>query len=102
MRCESYLHVLRSEPGSEREDNHASKAARRAKIVSEFVLRKPPFACVVGKNLKTPKLNPMADDSITRGGIGSLVSLVYICDHPRALILKIVIAPCQEDRSIYS
>ena len=27
----------------------------------------------------TPKLSPMADDAITRGGIGSLVSLVYIC-----------------------
>ena len=38
------------------------------------------FACVVGKNPKTPKLSPMADYAITRGGIGSLVSLVYICD----------------------
>ena len=38
------------------------------------------FACVVGKTLKTPKLNPMADDTITQGRIGSLVSLVYICD----------------------
>ena len=37
------------------------------------------FACVVGKILKTPKLSPMADDAITRGGIGSLISLVYIC-----------------------
>ena len=35
------------------------------------------FACVVGINPKTPKLSPMADDA--RGGIGSLVSLVYIC-----------------------
>ena len=37
------------------------------------------FACVVGKNPKTPKLNPMADDAITRVGIGSLVSPSYIC-----------------------
>ena len=36
-------------------------------------------ACVVGKNKKTPKLSPMADDAIKRGGIGCLVSLVYIC-----------------------
>ena len=37
------------------------------------------FACVVGKNPKTPKLSPMADDAITRGGIGSLGYLMYIC-----------------------
>ena len=37
------------------------------------------FACVVGKNLKTPKLSPMADNAITQGGIiGNLVSLVYM------------------------
>ena len=35
--------------------------------------------CVVGKNPKTSKLSPMADDTITGVGIGSLVSLVYIC-----------------------
>ena len=29
--------------------------------------------------MKTPKLSPMADDAITRGGIGGLGSLVYIC-----------------------
>ena len=34
---------------------------------------------MVGNNRKTPKLSPMADDAITRSGIGSLVSLVYIC-----------------------
>ena len=27
------------------------------------------FACVISKNLKTPKLSPMADEAITRGGI---------------------------------
>ena len=37
------------------------------------------FACVVGKNPKPPKLSSMADDAITRGSIGSLVSLMYIC-----------------------
>ena len=36
------------------------------------------FACVVGKK-PTTKLSPMADDPITRGGIGGLVSLVFIC-----------------------
>ena len=36
--------------------------------------------CVCGRQkLKDPKLSPMADDAITQGGIGSLVSLVYIC-----------------------
>ena len=34
------------------------------------------FACVVGKNLKTPNWSPMAEDAITRGSIG--VPL-YIC-----------------------
>ena len=28
------------------------------------------FACVVGQNAKTPKLNPMADDVNTQGSIG--------------------------------
>ena len=37
------------------------------------------FARVVSKNLKTPKLSPMADDAITWGGIGGLGSPVYIC-----------------------
>ena len=37
------------------------------------------FACVVGKTRRPPKLSTMADDAITRGGIGSLLSLVYIC-----------------------
>ena len=27
------------------------------------------FVCVVGKNPKTPKLSPMADDAITQAGI---------------------------------
>ena len=36
------------------------------------------FACIVGKNQKTPKLSPMADDATTRGGIGGLGSLVYL------------------------
>ena len=37
------------------------------------------FACAVGKTPKTPKLNLMADEAITQGGIGGLGSLVYIC-----------------------
>ena len=36
------------------------------------------FACVVGKNPKTPKLSPVADNAIARGGIG-LGSLLNIC-----------------------
>ena len=37
------------------------------------------FGCMVCKNQETPKLSSMADDAITRGGIGGLGSLVYIC-----------------------
>ena len=37
------------------------------------------LACVVGKNLKAPKLIPMDDDAITQGGLEGLGSLVYIC-----------------------
>ena len=36
-------------------------------------------ACLVGKNPKTPNLSSMADDAITRGGIGVLGSRFYIC-----------------------
>ena len=36
------------------------------------------FVCVVVKNQKTPNLSPMVDDAITRGGIRSLGSPVYI------------------------
>ena len=76
VRCVSYLNVLQSE----HEDNHTLKAARHAKIVIAFVLCL--LLCVWGrqKNPKITQLSPMADDAITRDGIGSLVSLVYICD----------------------
>ena len=36
-------------------------------------------ACVVDKNLNTPNWSSMADDAITRGSIGVLGSLFYIC-----------------------
>ena len=36
------------------------------------------FACVVGKNLKTPDLSPMADDAITLGGIYGLGSSLSV------------------------
>ena len=36
------------------------------------------FVCVVGKNPKTPNLRPMADDAITRDGVGCLGSHMYI------------------------
>ena len=45
----------------------------RERICFAFV-----FACVVGKNLKTPKLSPLADDAITRGSIGISVSTVEV------------------------
>ena len=38
------------------------------------------FACVVSKNLKTPKLSSMDDNAISWVGIGGVGSLVYICD----------------------
>ena len=58
--------------------NHMIKAARRAKIVSAFVLRLL-LRVWSAKTRRPPKLSPMADDAITRGGIGSLVSPLYIC-----------------------
>ena len=36
------------------------------------------FVYVIGKNPKTFKLSPMADNAITQDVIGSLVSLVYV------------------------
>ena len=35
-------------------------------------------ACVIGKPQRPP-MSPMADDTITLGGIGGLRSLVHIC-----------------------
>ena len=70
--CVCYLHVLQSE----HEDKRVKRCVAhedRERICFAFA-----FACVVGKNPKTPKLSPMADDTITRGGIGSFISLVYI------------------------
>ena len=58
---------------SEREDKQTQNAPRHAKIVNAFVHL---FLRVIGKNPKTLKLSPMADEAITRGGIGSLGSLV--------------------------
>ena len=37
-------------------------------------------ACVVGKDPNTPNWSSMADDAITRGGIGVLGSLFCICE----------------------
>ena len=55
--------------------NTRENAAQRSQIMDAFVL-----ACVVGKNLKTPNLSPLADDAITRGSIQSLGSPLYICE----------------------
>ena len=68
-----YLHVLQTE----RKDKQAQNAARHTKILNAYVMRLF-FVCVVGKNRKTPKLSPVADNAITRGSIG-MGSLVYIC-----------------------
>ena len=38
------------------------------------------FAFMVVKKPEDPKLSSMADNGITWGGTGGLVSLVYICD----------------------
>ena len=68
------LHLLRCE----REDKTGVKRSMacedRGRIGFAFV-----FACMVGKNQKTPKLSPMADDAITQKGKGGLGSLVYVC-----------------------
>ena len=55
-------------------DKTRINAARHAKIVHVFV-----FACVVGKNLKTPTLSPLAEDAIIQGSIRGLGSPLYIC-----------------------
>ena len=41
--------------------------------------------CVVGKNPKTPNLNPMADDAVTWGGIRDLGTPLYSCGWHSAL-----------------
>ena len=54
------------------------------------------FSFVVRKNLKTSKLSPMADNAITRGCIGGLRSLVYICgatSKPILLMNKVIFFP---------
>ena len=37
------------------------------------------FVYVVSRNSKTPNLNPVADDSITKGGIQGMGAPLYIC-----------------------
>ena len=64
------LHLLRSE--------HKNKTC-----VKRCMMRKDRgrigFACVVGRNPKTPNLGPVADDAITRGRIRGQGSPLYIC-----------------------
>ena len=67
------MHVLRAE----REKNHTLKAAQHTKIVSAFVLRLILRVC--RQKPENPQIEPMADDAIIRGGIGSLVSTLCIC-----------------------
>ena len=64
------------------EDKEAQNATWRTKIVNAFVLR---YFCMCGQQKpENPQieLSPMADDTITQGGIGGLGSLVYICSRP--------------------
>ena len=68
------LHLLQSE----HEDKTRIRQHMATKIVDTSV------SCLFlrvwsAKNLKTPKLSPVAEDTITRGSIGGLGSLVYIC-----------------------
>ena len=51
-------------------------AAWCANFVNTFILRL--FLRVCWQNHKDPQIEPMADDSITRGGIGGLGSLVLM------------------------
>ena len=37
------------------------------------------FTCVVGKNLKTPNLSPLAEEAIIQGCIQGQGSPLYIC-----------------------
>ena len=56
---------------------HLWNTARFAKIVCAFV-----SACVVSKNLNTPNLSSMADDTITQGRVQSRssgISFPYLC-----------------------
>ena len=48
-------------------------------VIKIIVIRQVRFECVVSKNPQTPNLSPMADEAITRGGTGSLISPLYIC-----------------------
>ena len=68
-----HLHLLRSEREDKTRVKHRTARKDRGCIGFAFA-----FACVVGKNPKTPNLSPMADDAITQGGIGGLGSPVYI------------------------
>ena len=68
------LHLLQSE----REDE-TRKTSRMACEDHGRIGFMSVFECMVGKNLKTPKLSSMVDNAITRGGIGGLGSLMYIC-----------------------
>ena len=55
---------------------------RMARKVRGHILFAFVSACVVGKNQNTPNLSSMANDAITRSGIGVPGSLVYICGYP--------------------
>ena len=59
--------------------NKRKNTAQHTKIESAFVLRLFLRVCTGRQNPKTPKLIPIADDAITQGGIGGLVSMVSIC-----------------------
>ena len=72
-----YRHVPRSEreKKKKKKKNKRKNAALRAKIVNAFIF------CVCGRQKpEDPRLSLMiANDDISRGGLGGLASLVYIC-----------------------
>ena len=59
------------------------------------------FVCVCGRQKpEDPQLSPIADDAITRGGLGGLVSLVNICDPIAIFLFKKSILFLQERKFI--
>ena len=69
------LHLLRSQGEDKTFVKHCLAHEDSGRLGFAFV-----FVCMGGKNPKTLKLSPRADDAITQGGIGGLGFLVYICE----------------------
>ena len=70
------MRMLLRVPRPERENKQAQNVAWRAKIVKAFVLH---FRLCGWQKPEDPQIEPIANEAITRGSIGGLGSLVYIC-----------------------